>query len=268
MILIAEQLLNHPKYNGLAEGLVNALYGRKINYRFIRGAMDIWLRDFMPIPLGRNRYLQYHYYPDYLKDYPHLRTDSGPISQSLGLDTIHSDLIMDGGNVILSPNCLIMCDKVVWENRHQYTRKALVRKLHELFGVDKVVLIGWDKQDRYGHADGMVRFIDEQSVLLSDFSARDPNVIVPLRKAGLSIQVLELEKKNISRRRWAYINFLQTPEIFLLPKLNIPEDDMALQEIKSYYPSYADQEKIFQLDCTEIVRRGGALNCISWQTQS
>ena len=59
------------------------------------------------------------------------------------------------------------------------------------------------------------------------------------------------------------MNFLQTKDIILLPSYGIKEDDIALDQMKKYYPEYADG-KIHQIDMTDIVKEGGALNCISW----
>jgi len=265
MIFLSEQLKNEARYRRFYNHLVHVFSYNKLEYQLLKNTRDIWLRDFMPIKVGKDKFIQYQYDPDYLKDYSHLCTDPDPLCKTLGLKTIKTDIILDGGNVILSRDYLIMTDKVLLENRDRYSRKALIQKLHELFEVDKVVLTGWDKTDIYGHADGMVRFIDERTVLLSDFFARDHNATGPLRKAGLDIKVLELRKKNKSLRRWAYINFLKTPDIFLLPKLNIPEDEIALEQMKYYYPYYTEHGRMAQVDSTSILRRGGALNCISWE---
>lgn len=265
IVLFGSQVFQQAKYLKLSTGLNAIQEMTGFIFFTVYGAKDIWLRDFMPIQVGEHKFVQYRYAPDYLREYPHLRTDPGPICEALGLETIKTDIILDGGNVILSDKILMMTDKVVLENKHQYSRKELIYKLQRLFEVEKVILIGWDRQDIYGHADGMLRFIDNRTLLLSDFYAEDPNVTSPLKEAGLDYEVLEFRKKNKSRRRWAYINFLQTPDILLLPKLNIPEDEMALEQMRNYFPEYTKEDRIHQVDCTSIVSRGGGLNCVSWE---
>lgn len=42
------------------------------------------------------------------------------------------------------------------------------------------------------------------------------------------------------------------------------EDQVALENIRNYYSPYLEPEKIKGVDMSEIVRFGGALNCISW----
>ncbi len=63
---------------------------------------------------------------------------------------------------------------------------------------------------------------------------------------------------------WAYINFLQTKDLILVPKLNIEEDVQAFEQISRHYPSYAVKGRIAQVEMTKIVKEGGALNCATW----
>nr|WP_319512630.1 agmatine deiminase family protein [uncultured Draconibacterium sp.] len=140
--------------------------------------------------------------------------------------------------------------------------------LQNLFEVDHIVLIPWDKSEPYGHADGMVRFIDDNTVLLQDYYQGYAPVFRnklygALEKAGLCYKELKFEGENIHKNSWAYVNFLQTKDIIMLPSFGIPEDDIALKQIKTFFPDYADG-KICKIDMTEIVDEGGALNCISW----
>ena len=59
-------------------------------------------------------------------------------------------------------------------------------------------------------------------------------------------------------------NFIQTENILLVPKFGIEEDNQALEQIKSCFPEYAKKNRIVQINCSEIIKGGGALNCISW----
>ena len=63
----------------------------------------------------------------------------------------------------------------------------------------------------------------------------------------------------------AYINFLQTNDFILLPKLNKKsEDEEAFRMISKYYEKYAYMNRIFQVDVTDVAKYGGALNCVYW----
>ena len=66
------------------------------------------------------------------------------------------------------------------------------------------------------------------------------------------------------KRNWSYINYLQTKDLILIPKYGIDEDEQALKQIKEYFPAYSNKNRVQQVVMSEIVKVGGALNCISW----
>jgi agmatine/peptidylarginine deiminase len=229
---------------------------------------DIWARDYMPIQISADKFLEFRYDPDYLqgtdKGHRNLKTYPDMVCAKLGLKTEKSDLILDGGNVVKSTNCIILTDKVVKENRHTYSKPELISKLQKTFEVDKVVLIPWDNVEPYGHADGMVRFIDNETVLVNKLYEKDTVLIYRLESSGLKCKFLNYKVKKQNKNNWAYINFLQTKDLILLPKLGADEDEQALKQIFDFYPEYADKNRIIQIEMNDIIALGGALNCISW----
>ncbi len=91
-------------------------------------------------------------------------------------------------------------------------------------------------------------------------------VVEPLKKGKVESEWLRCAE-NESEDNIAYINFLQTKNLILAPKLNRPEDDFALELISKHYPDYAVKNRIAQVDMREITKFDGALNCISWTTK-
>jgi agmatine deiminase len=63
---------------------------------------------------------------------------------------------------------------------------------------------------------------------------------------------------------WAYINFLQTKDIMIIPTLGVDEDEQALNQLTQFFPSYQQNNRIIPLRTETIIQHGGALNCISW----
>jgi agmatine/peptidylarginine deiminase len=74
---------------------------------------------------------------------------------------------------------------------------------------------------------------------------------------------LQYKVKRRHMRSWAYINFLQTERLIMVPQLGMEEDEQAIEQIISVFP---DIETI-GIPALEAVRRGGALNCISWNVK-
>lgn len=237
--------------------------------KLIPDTKDIWARDFMPIQINDTKYIEYRYDPDYLQGHwkgsRDLKTYPDFVCDSLKLATEKSDLILDGGNFVKSSDCIILTDKIVNENRLSYSKNELIEKLHNTFQVEKVILIPWFKKEKFGHSDGVVRFIDNETVLISHYYKNDNVMLYRLKVGGLKTEFIDFKVKKRDKRNWAYVNFLQTKDLILLPKFEIDEDIQAYEQIKNYYPEY--KERISQVDMTDIVKFGGALNCISWTTK-
>lgn len=252
-------------YTQFFKNLLYALIAEGIPICFPAGtnsAKHVWVRDYMPIQINGNSFLRYVYSPDYLKGYEDHIPDYNAIDKDLNLNCIGSDIVLDGGNVIKCGDKVIMTDKVLLENNTRYKKNELLTRLEQLFEAE-VVLIPWDRYDEYGHADGMVRFIEGDRVLLNNYVDFDP----ALRKRLLAALTphFEVEELHYGARcgkdSWAYLNFLQTKGCIFVPGLGHSEDSLAMEQIKEYYPLH----KVIMIDgCRSLVRNGGALNCCSW----
>jgi agmatine/peptidylarginine deiminase len=241
---------------------------------FLPNTYDIWARDYMPIQISNDKFIEYRYDPDYLQgnsdelETRELKTYPDIVCDAIGLKTIKTDIIIDGGNVVKSDNAIILTDKVVWENYRHYSEKQLVKKIHDLFEVEKVILIPWDEVCDYGHADGMMRFINNDKVLISGFYETSDNefkkwILDSLETAKIDWEWLRVSDKEIEDNI-AYINFLQTKDIIIVPSLNRPEDDEAIKQISKHFSKYASNNRIDKFDMCEIFQFNGALNCMTW----
>ena len=274
-IYFSELLKTDSRFTETLKQIISTLETYSARIKFLPNTKDIWARDYMPIQISKDKFIEYRYDPDYLQgnsdeiETRELKTYPDIVCDTIGMRTIKTDLIIDGGNVVKSENAIILTDKVVWENERNYSEKQLIKKLHDLFEVDKVLLIPWDEECEYGHADGMLRFINNEKVLISGFYEKADEefkkwILKSLDKAKIEkvffgVFVKE-EEDNI-----AYINFLQTKDLILVPALNRPEDDKAVEEISKHFPKYIN--RIDKVDMREIVRHSGALNCITWTTK-
>ena len=198
--------------------------------RFLSGTKDVWARDYMPVQVNGHKFIQYRFHPDYLQQLEDIKSDPESICTNLNLKTVKSDIVLDGGNVIKSDNCIIMTDKVVLENIQTYSRDQLLTKLKDLFEVDKIVLIPWDRGERYGHADGMVRFIDNETVLLQGYYKTRKELfenefieylLGSLKENHLKYEFLNIDYPEKINAKFAYLNYLQTKDFILLPALGI-----------------------------------------------
>ena len=261
-IYFSELLKTDSRFSDTSSQIVSMLDSFGAKYKFLHNTKDIWARDYMPIQINDKKFIEYRYDPDYLqgncKGRRDLKTYPDIVCDSIKCPTEKSDLIMDGGNFVKSSDCVILTEKIVKENRLFYSKTDLIKKIHDTFQVEKVVLIPPDKSDIYGHADGMIRFINNDTVLINHYYKNDSVIQYRLKQAGLKSEFIDYKVKKKDKRNWAYLNFLQTRNLILLPKFGIDEDEQALEQIKYFYSDY--KENIAQIEMGEIVRFGGALN--------
>ena len=257
-------------YQPLAINLMNQLLGENIEVRFLRhtdSAKHVWARDYMPIQLEENLFLKYVYNPDYLKSAPDYIPPYISMIKSLKLKTKLTMFVIDGGNVVKFRDCVLMTDKVLVENCVR-NELAFRHALEDLFECD-VVFIPWDRYEMFGHADGMVRAIGYKHVLLNNYIDYDKNlrmeILERLNKEGFEVEELHYDMPRPSRYSWAYLNFLQVKNRIFVPGLGLEEDEKALEQIKSIF---CNHKVIMVPGCLELVRDGGALNCVTWNVRT
>lgn len=268
---------------------------------------DVWARDYMPIQLTKNTYLGYTYKPDYLTKSP----ENAKCVTNWKLHNVHAEkydfngfkvvqipLILDGGNVVKAilddKPCMIMCDKVLLENNidkknfHKWWKEWWEENFE---GTEmELVLLPWEgpKVDPIGHADGMIRYIDKNKVLITnykDFNEEHYNAMMEelgrFNVISLHFSDLEQFKNNklfsvLLDRTWCYINYLQVGTRILVPRLGYDLlDNEALKQIREAFSANEDEIELISQDMTSIVKdmndeknSGGALNCLTWTIQS
>jgi agmatine deiminase len=248
--------------------LGEVLKSNSILYELLPGTRDIWAVDYMPIQLAENKFVQFVYNPDYLQSKKWLKTisDVDAICAAMKLEPVKSDIVLDGGNVIKAADKVIMCDKVFMENPH-YTRKQLINKLKELFEVEHLYFVPQQPKDFTGHADGMLRVLDNNTLLINDHSQESRQFQrafkIALDNAGFDYFEIPYNPYNnntYSQANGDYINFLQMKDFILLPIFGMKEDEIVVRLFEDLFKGYT----IATIDSNEIADHGGVLNCISW----
>jgi len=230
---------------------------------------DVWAVDYMPIQVMKNKFVKFVYNPDYLRSTIKWRktiSDASAICTALTLPVDNSDILIDGGNIIKSINKVIMCDKVFRENPH-YTEKKLISELERLFEVDRIIFIPTDPSDVIGHADGMVRFLDDNTVLINDYSKEEMDFQLQFRlafyNAGLNyieVPYHPYDNKSDLQANGIYINYLHMKQAVVVPTYGIAEDEKVVRQFEELFSG----QTIKTIDCNAIANEGGVLNCISW----
>ena len=251
--------------------LEKLLLHESIPYSFIDGTRDIWCRDYMPVQVSKTRYVRFRYKPSYCDNskWRHTITNQEVILINHEIESIDSGLIVDGGNIVKSNNRIIMTDRIMKDNP-AYSREQIISECKRLLEVDNVHIIPSMSYDYTGHADGMVRFFDDSTLIVADYSHESASwrkkFSIALKSTGLEIvpfPAVISDKRNKDGDLTAigcYINFARIGNTILLPQFGIPEDIIALEETQKLFPGCT---VVPVLSC-EIAYNGGVLNCITW----
>lgn len=219
----------------------------------------------MPVKTGSSKYISFRYEPCYLKDDSQLKTDfKNDVAPKLSLPVIYSNINLDGGNIVFSPSKekAIISDRVFSENP-EYEKSVLISEFENRLEAE-IIIIPSLKSDMTGHADGVVRFVDEKTVIGNATPYKngyEQRVKAALRKSGiLAIDFPYFESYGISAVG-SYLNFLETQKHIFLPVFGVSEDESAIKAAK-----YIFAKEIIAVNINDIAQDGGVLNCISWET--
>ena len=254
------------------------------------------------ISMAHDIFISYTYKPDYLQDYPEcvtnwqlhrVHTQKQLVNeQSFDFKVIQMPLILDGGNVVKAivnnKPCFIMCDKVLQENNLNYEDFQIWWKNWWQDNFDgtemEFVLLPWEGHETnpIGHADGMVRYIEEGRVLLTNYDDfdkvyKDYHGCLfkdKLEEVGFKVDSLSfLDKFNyqedkmfrlLFKHSWCYLNYLETNNGIILPALSeimdCDNDLAALECFKELFP----KKDVVQVFAAPLINEGGAIHCITW----
>ncbi len=272
--LYFSSLIKAEKYAPLWDELIRILlrYGYKPS--FIEGTRDIWCRDYMPVQIDENKFSQFKYFPDYCVDHKHIKLltiqEEMQYKQPRKAQIRQIDLIVDGGNIVKSKNKAIMTEKVFAENKNR-EKKSIIEMLKKALNVNLIFFIPAQPYDYTGHADGMVRFFDENTLLVNDYSKESDSwqkkMARALKQTGMNIihfPYVASDKKvdGDYTAKGCYINYAQIGNLILFPQFSINEDGYALKRIMELYPE--PKYHVEPINSNIIANEGGVLNCITW----
>lgn len=262
----------YPKvYNELTE----ILSKHDVHYGVLEGTADYWCRDYMPVQVDGNSFVQFKYHPDYLeelRDYETSTETSIKLAKTIlpSSSICVSPIVADGGNFTFGSikkgrgytAVVIMTEKIFIENPDM-DRKYLVSLMEKLFPNHKFLFLPWDRSDVCGHTDGILHAVGSNKVLVN-LKVYPDDIAAKMRSRLESyFKVIDLELSDYHNMSWAYINMIHTQNVIIVPGVGRSTDEEALKHIKKLFPEY--DGRIYQVQMQSIVKRGGgALNCLSW----
>jgi agmatine deiminase len=252
--------------------LTSLLIKNDVKYKLLPETNDIWAVDYMPIQTKLAEFIQFKYEPDYLQNDEFIltQTNTKSVCKAIGLNTTDTEIKLDGGNVIKGKNWVILTDKIFKENAN-FKKNELINELENLFKV-KVIIIPKEPNDFTGHADGVIRHYDNETVLINSYKPTDKiefqrQLDRELKNQGLKtieIPYNPYDNSDYDMADGLYINYLQMENFILLPTFEKNEDEKTYRQFEQLFPG----QTIETIDSREISVDGGVLNCITWNIKN
>lgn len=246
-----------------------------------------WCRDYMPVKAADGSLVLFKYMPSYMqdrKDYRAMIPDQKAICDHLKLDVVESDIILDGGAIEICGDKGIISDRVLTENTTCWNNATpeIILEIKKLLKLKELIVVPSDPWDFTGHVDGMVRFVSEKQVFINDYSGSADfinsdsdynklkfirwynNLMDSIGKAGLNIAIFPCHSHINENDDWAigvYLNYLQLNNYIIIPGFGDHPNNFQAKGIISLY--FRDKE-VIQVEATELAKRGGIINCVTW----
>lgn len=190
------------------------------------------------------------------------------------------EIVLDGGAIEIYDKKGIVSDRVFQDNKSLPETK-IYDEIKRVLELERLIVIPQHPYDFTGHVDGLVRFIDENSVVVNDLDEElkcAENSKIPFRikrigkwvadfKSALEIAGLKWielptsysENGSDSSGEGIYINFLLLEDLIIMPGYGKPEDKMAADRLFDLYG-----KKVKTVNAKELSQMGGMINCVTW----
>ena len=244
---------------------------------------DSWMRDIAPIFFKKDNLLVsmnfqfngYGKYPNFKKD----NLIAGQIAKILDIKIYESNIILEGGAITYDEfgNLFTTKNVIFNKNRNQIlSHKEIDKKLIKLFDLRKIYYFpeGLVDDDTDGHIDNIFCPIGNNRYLIASADKNNKNYFIfkknkrfienEFKKNHQKYELISipLPSETIIDNKiiiGSYINFYFTKYSVIIPKFNVPQDDIVK---KIFLKLFKDKEVIF-LDTTSINYGGGNIHCVT-----
>ena len=286
-VYMSEKLMT--KFPDACNRLIGILEKHSVKYAFLKGTKDIWCRDYMPVQTESGKFIQFQYNPSYLKgnkDWEESRTDVEEVCRMNNIHAQISDINLDGGNVLICEGRAIISDRIFSENPEK-TKQELIDELSKLLECEIIIIKALNSKDEdfTGHADGMVRFVNKNTILgnrlVDDYKYIQDDRRKIIEKYNLKyIDVPFFTTDNRDSAIGIYVNYLEVNNLIVVPIFGrekdkeavdiiqkdkeavdiIQKDKEAVDIIQKAFP-----DKVIEtINYNEVAIKGGLLNCTTW----
>ena len=232
--------------------------------------LDIWARDFTMVnPLSP---VQFRYTDASTTQNKLIQESFNAFANRHDVKRNRSELLIDGGNVVDNyAGRIISGERFLEDNR--LNRPAGKRVLGKLLGAQEVAIIPPD-EEVLAHADGMVMWLDTNTLLVNDYTAANDkyhqSVLSELKESFPSVKIVTTPMryrpnppgvwKGFNSACGVHVNSAVTFKNIYVPVFNMPHDNAALSIIRQN-----TAKNVFPINAEDVCPMGGGVRCLTWQ---
>lgn len=232
---------------------------------------DIWVRDFTTVnPLDPVQFT-YTWASMTRQESIEVQRSFADFADSFDIQRKASTLLLDGGNIVDNyAGKIVVTTRFMEDNNLTYEQAK--RELMNLLGANEVAIIEPD-EEVLAHADGMVSWIDENTLFVNDYS-NDPSfrtqIMNELQSAFPTTTIIEVPVKFTANppRQWegfesacgVNLNSTVTYKNIYVPIFNMTNDQYVVNLIKQN-----TTKNVITINAEGVCPMGGSVRCLTWQ---
>lgn len=232
---------------------------------------DIWMRDFTTVNPMQPVQFTYTWASMTQKQSKEVQKSFSQFADRYQIQRAKTDLMIDGGNFVDDyAGRVITTTRFMEDNELSYNEAK--QELKTTLGAREVAILEPD-EEVLAHSDGMVSWVDKNTLLVNDYS-KTPSlrttVMTELKASFPTAKIVEVpvEYKTNPKGQWegfesacgVNLNATVTHNNIYVPTFNMPHDQKALTIIKQN-----TSKKVIPVNAENVCPMGGSVRCLTWQ---
>lgn len=232
---------------------------------------DIWMRDFSTVnPINPQRF-RYTWASMTRQESIEVQNSFTAFAQSNSIQMDANQYLIDGGNLVDNyAGAAVTTTRFLEDNNLTYEQGVQVLK--DILGLTQVAILPPD-EEVLAHSDGMVSWLDANTLLVNDYSADadfKTQVMNELTGAFPSANIVEVPVaytqnppgiwEGFESACGVNLNATVTFQNIYVPTFNMPHETEALSIIRSN-----TAKNVIEVDAQGVCAMGGSVRCLTWQ---
>lgn len=232
---------------------------------------DIWMRDFTTVNPESPVQFTYTWASMTSAQSREVQGSFSQFASNIGIIKTNTDLLIDGGNLVDNyKGRVITTTRFLEDNGLSYAEG--VAQLKSILNATEVAIIAPD-EEVLAHADGMVSWIDANTLMINDYSEDQDfrNLVMDELKAAFpDVNIIEVPVQYVTNApgQWdgfesacgINLNATTTYNNIYVPVFNMSHEQEVLNLMREN-----TSKKIIEVNAEGVCAMGGSVRCLTWQ---